>query len=493
LARSTRRGSQAFRLSLLTLPLLIPAFSFYPDHRAVREAGEGRDGREPVRHLKSATSGPKCVIRFKGAARRSTRFRGCSTSSRQRRRPIPTRKRIGAFRVWQTTALARYPITSSVELYGPDGRLVSRFAFNLPEDLTATAPSEERSCDWDVFEEVAPFFAEERRVLHAGRAFCAADPKAPPLGSIVVHAMPDYENLTFISSRSPYMELLRGNDAMKSEGLSGRDIEFAVYGWSRTPLYPAVASAWSLTDDVFARVEESRTPFWTTLSRGPDEYDVYLLNDRGGIYALGFPAISALGHLVNLAELTVLAMTVYVLLLVANTIYRWLDAGRSRAGAAARSARELLSKALPRVRARRHRSRRRARAGHTELRRRSSGAQHRTGSRANRIGRGPRRRGSGRAARGAAGARRGRQPDGVGQPADRSGREHVHGPASAGDQRAQPVCVGLLPTRTPSEVYRALELRNEAALVTREHIGTFEYLVAATPLTLRQLGSSPCR
>jgi nitrogen fixation/metabolism regulation signal transduction histidine kinase len=47
---------------------------------------------------------------------------------------------------------------------------------------------------------------------------------------------------------------------------------------------------------------------------------------------------------------------------------------------------------------------------------------------------------------------------------------------------------GLLPTRTPSEVYRALELRNEAALVTREHIGTFEYLVAATPLTLRQLG-----
>src|SRR6185369_17657176 len=32
---------------------------------------------------------------------------------------------------------------------------------------------------------------------------------------------------------------------------------------------------------------------------------------------------------------------------------------------------------------------------------------------------------------------------------------------------------GLLPTRTPAEVYRALGLRNEAALVTRERIGTF--------------------
>ena len=47
---------------------------------------------------------------------------------------------------------------------------------------------------------------------------------------------------------------------------------------------------------------------------------------------------------------------------------------------------------------------------------------------------------------------------------------------------------GLLPTRTNAEVYRALGLRNEAALVTRERVGTFEYLVAATPLTVRQLG-----
>jgi signal transduction histidine kinase len=47
---------------------------------------------------------------------------------------------------------------------------------------------------------------------------------------------------------------------------------------------------------------------------------------------------------------------------------------------------------------------------------------------------------------------------------------------------------GLLPTRTPAPVYRALGLRNEAALVTRERIGQFEYLVAATPLTIRQLG-----
>ena len=41
---------------------------------------------------------------------------------------------------------------------------------------------------------------------------------------------------------------------------------------------------------------------------------------------------------------------------------------------------------------------------------------------------------------------------------------------------------GLLPTRVDAAVYHALALRNEAASVTRERIGDFEYLVAATPL-----------
>jgi hypothetical protein len=37
-----------------------------------------------------------------------------------------------AFQIWQATSLARYPVTSSVEVYGRDGTLLSRFAFNLP-------------------------------------------------------------------------------------------------------------------------------------------------------------------------------------------------------------------------------------------------------------------------------------------------------------------------------------------------------------------------
>jgi len=68
----------------------------------------------------------------------------------------------------------------------------------------------------------------------------------------------------------------------------GGDIEFAVYGWSRTPLYTSAGTAWHMDDAAFATLAASRAPLWARLQRGDQPYDVYLLSDRGGIYALGF-------------------------------------------------------------------------------------------------------------------------------------------------------------------------------------------------------------
>ena len=51
------------------------------------------------------------------------------TSSSEDQAPTTDR----AFIVWSQTELATYRITSAVELYGPNGRLVSRFALILPE------------------------------------------------------------------------------------------------------------------------------------------------------------------------------------------------------------------------------------------------------------------------------------------------------------------------------------------------------------------------
>src|SRR6185312_13034219 len=112
-------------------------------------------------------------------------------------------------------------------------------------------------------------FAVERRVLSASRAVCINDPSGAShiVGSIVVHAMLDYANLPFIASLSPYLELLRPSDPLRGEGISGRDVEFAFYGWSRRPLYSSEGRAWPIDDEAFARTEQSRMAFWAELQR----------------------------------------------------------------------------------------------------------------------------------------------------------------------------------------------------------------------------------
>ena len=94
-----------------------------------------------------------------------------------------------AFQVWQATALANYPVTSSVELSAATASS-SAASPSICRRIRRRATLRGNAIvHWKIYEEVAPFFAEERRILHAGRAFCSSEPGASRLGSIVVHAM----------------------------------------------------------------------------------------------------------------------------------------------------------------------------------------------------------------------------------------------------------------------------------------------------------------
>src|SRR4029077_12139476 len=171
-----RHGSQAFRLTLLFIGLVLPALAFYADvfalaNRAKTELVETRYGPQALNQRRTILSlmqqSLQQIDAFPGLADLVSVPPGPAGSEAVTDR---------AFQVWRITGLATYPITSSVELFGPDGRLVSRFAFNLPDDLNAVPTSEEGVCTWEVFEEVSPFFAVERRILSASRAVCVDDP-----------------------------------------------------------------------------------------------------------------------------------------------------------------------------------------------------------------------------------------------------------------------------------------------------------------------------
>ena len=319
---SPPRASQTGRMLLLLVAFLGPPLLAYPSvlhfgTTAKRELIEGEYASQAADQPRALRASLALALdqidgvaeaelvgrrRSPAAAGRSPIGRGATGD-----RPDPDR----AFRLWRQTELARQRLTSAVELYGADGSLLSRFALNIPDYAAPALGFLGSTCSWDVFGEVLPFGSRERKHLHAERAICASPGDAagagPNLqGSIVVHVALDYEPRPFSASRGTYAALLGADRNAAARGGPGRDVELATYGWDLSLLYASGAAAWTLDDTMFGRIYASRDPFWTRRASAGRDYHVYVVNNRVGIFALGYPVSTPGDHFVRLAEIAAL-------------------------------------------------------------------------------------------------------------------------------------------------------------------------------------------
>ncbi|MDP2317872.1 MAG: HAMP domain-containing sensor histidine kinase [Acidobacteriota bacterium] len=324
LAPALPRGSRARRLLVALLALVLPSVVLYPS--LVDAAGRARRQLVAERYAPEVLN-QRSDLRLKVSQalveidRIDALDAFVEVSDAPPVGPPPTG---AAFHVWSQTSLASQRLTSSVELHNSDGAMVSRFALNLPDNAQGQAWNE-TLCEWEMFEEVSPFFSEERRLLHAGRAICAADGRGRRVvaGSVVVHSMLDYSNLSFITAQNPYAALMRAGQP-PPDPRPRAEVELYVYGWSRRVMYSSVEAPPTLTEDVFRRAYESREPFWTTITRGSAPLEVYVMSDRAAIYVLGTADPTAFGHVVTIAELVALAFAVFVLVLLGAALANFL-------------------------------------------------------------------------------------------------------------------------------------------------------------------------
>ncbi len=331
-----RRASESGRLAAIFGALIVPAVLAYPSivdqglaakQRLIEDAVAPATARHPEAILASLSQAQREIdALLTRTPVEPDIFRPAAGG------PTPD----AAFSVWRQTELARLRLTSAVELYGPDRSLVSRFALNFP-DAPAVPSFQGTSCDWDVYGEVFPSGAEERRVLHAERAICLPWPGDMPAadavaGAVVVHVPLDYRALPFIPSQTPYRDVLRAAPRAPDTGPLDADVELAVYGWGLSPLFTFGSAGWSIDDALFERIYASREPFWTTLRAGGRASAVYISNNRGGIYALGYPVLTLLDHLIRLAEIVALAGAAFGAWVVVLALVGPFTAGGYRLG-----------------------------------------------------------------------------------------------------------------------------------------------------------------
>jgi hypothetical protein len=321
LRRYYRHTSQAMRLVLLFGALVLPPIAIFP----VASASADLTARELIEavYAPAMAQHPDQLIkemeRVERQINRIPELRGFFSAGRPAEGGIPSQL---AYQIWSRTSLADKRLTSEVELYGPDRSIVSRFALNVPEFETsfeATAPPwQGTTCEWDDWSEVARFGAEERSMLHSERGVCDAQGRI--LGAIVVHIVPDYRDLPFVASASPYYSLVGGEAQPQASASRIPDLEVVKYGWSLGPTFTSGSIAWPIPEDVFARLTASRDPFWTTLPADGRLYHVHFMNNRAGIYALGYASPRLFQHLTRLAEIVVVGAVVFVLLLVTSAL-----------------------------------------------------------------------------------------------------------------------------------------------------------------------------
>jgi signal transduction histidine kinase len=489
-----RHATVAARILVLFLAFLVPAILLYPSLDYYAELATRR--LIASRYAVEAQNHSKTLLDKLAQARReidavpslADLVSGRDETSETTTNPDSAT----AFRVWSQTVLAAERLTSNVELYDRRGKPVSRFALNLPEYTgTGQPPQGAAPCEWDVYGENLPIGSEERLVLHAQRSICTTDGSAGPpqaAGMVVVHVALDYRTLPFITSQSPYFEVFRpsGTHGVR-EGTPGADVGVAIYGWGLQPIYTSGLSSWPITDELFQRLyDPGRAPFWTTILQGHNRYQVYFTNDRARIYALGYPALTLFDHLVHFAEVSTLAGAAFVLVLLGTAVFTRLSRERPRVGRAL----------LREIRASFYRKLFLAfvmaatvpvlilalviRAYVADLLRSDVQAE---------------------AARTAAVAQRvieesdallRRAPQGGVGPNDdlmvwisqviNQDVNIFDGPELVATSERDLFSSGLLPTRTPDAVYRAIVLQGLPSFVNEDLLGTLPYLIAATPV-----------
>ena len=264
-SRGCGAASQSARLGVSFVALLVPAVAMYPSLFADATDGQGTPRRRRCTRRRRSSQRDDLQRRLQQAVEQidahAVAARNSSPARRSKRRPPIARSSSG-----RDTDLATLPPDvgrRAVRRRRPAGQPVRASPARVRDRSHRMRPA---ACSWEQpFDEVSPFGSSERHVLRTSRGICERRPigrqhrraRDARLPDAAVHLVA--EPVPRVAAAEP--------QAPAEEGVSGRDVEFAVYGWSRAPIFESGTASGRCPTRVFDRLVESREPFWATVER----------------------------------------------------------------------------------------------------------------------------------------------------------------------------------------------------------------------------------
>jgi signal transduction histidine kinase len=221
-----------------------------------------------------------------------------------------------AFSIWSATELAALGFSSAVEVQDAAGLVVSRFALNLPPAAPEPLPA---SSAWSVEGEPLPLGSGGGRVLHAARRLEA---QGRVFGAVHVYVKDDFWNLPFVEARDPYSVLYR-----TSPPRSWRAFPLTLLAWDRAGelTFSSADRPPPLTSALAERVRAAPRGIWTTLAIDGLPHHTFVFADRQGTYGIGYPRLAAGRFAADAVEaasaLALLGLAALLLTLSARTLF----------------------------------------------------------------------------------------------------------------------------------------------------------------------------
>ncbi len=214
-----------------------------------------------------------------------------------------------AHSLWERTLIAKFNWYSSLEIWGPQKALLSRFSMNVPIlfQLDYELP---RSQDWTVLRQNIPFLGRERDFLIAYKDWAAEEKY---LGRMTLYLSIDYNMLPFLYSANPYFELLRVSSI---PSLNQFDLGFAIFDLDGKLLFNPNKISSGIPSLPLSKINTSSDFLWSTFQDRNKNYKCYYFKYNNRIYSLFLPIKSFLDYSVEFLKLFFFYLVISVFILI---------------------------------------------------------------------------------------------------------------------------------------------------------------------------------